>query len=219
MDRPEKLRRVSQARATLPYMSQTALAAFLKLAKDDGLPQVTRRDDIREARNMMTRTATPFGPIHQTMRVGDKHVIEVAAPAAVLWHCSALPAMQPLWERAMAFPQPWNIIFYGDEIGAGNALAHVQTRKSWAIYWTIAEFGAAALACEDRGVGGGKHRCNAIVTNAQFCALLQQRADRAIVDSAATPNRVPIDKRFDYIMIVLFSVRAASGVETGLVAS
>ena len=70
--------------------------------------------------------------------------MEVAAPAAMLWHCSSLPAMVPLWAAAMEFLRTWHAIFYGDVIGAGSALAHVQNRKSWGVYWTIAEFGPQA---------------------------------------------------------------------------
>ena len=152
MERQQKLRKLSKMRAALPYMSQRAMASMLQYAKEEEIPPATRREDIREARDAMAKIATPFGPLHQTIQVGDRHVIEVAAHAAVLWHCSALPGMAPLWERALEFPRPWHIIFYGDEIGAGNALAHVQNRKSWTIYWSIAEFGPAALSCEDRTV-------------------------------------------------------------------
>ncbi|CAK0873496.1 unnamed protein product, partial [Prorocentrum cordatum] len=96
--------------------------------------------DIRDARELMVGENTPCGKLHQNMVVGQ-HAVEICSPAAMLWYCSALPAMQPLWQRALELPRPWHIIIYGDEIGAGNALAHVQNRKSWGIYWTIAEFG------------------------------------------------------------------------------
>ena len=148
MERPEKLRRLSRMRADLPFMHQTAMAKFLKMVRDEGHPGVSRRQDINDAQALVLDVDTPYGKILQKMQVGN-HEVEVAAPAAMLWHCSSLPAMVPLWAAAMEFPRPWHVIFYGDEIGAGNTLAHVQNRKSWGVYWTIAEFGPQALACED----------------------------------------------------------------------
>ena len=148
MERPEKLRRLSRMRADLPFMHQTAMAKFLKTVRDEGHPGLSRRQDITDAQELVLDVDTPYGKLLQDMKVGN-HEVEVAAPAAILWHCSRLPAMVPLWEAAMEFPRPWHVIFYGDEIGAGNTLAHVQNRKSWGVYWTIAEFGPQALACDD----------------------------------------------------------------------
>ncbi|CAK0811981.1 unnamed protein product, partial [Prorocentrum cordatum] len=140
-DRPAKLRRLSRLRAELPFMHCNAMAQFLASVKRDGIPELgSRRQDIRDARELMVGENTPRGKLHQNMIVGQ-HAVEICSPAAMLWYCSALPAMQPLWQRALELPRPWHIIIYGDEIGAGNALAHVQNRKSWGIYWTIAEFG------------------------------------------------------------------------------
>ncbi|CAK0788611.1 unnamed protein product, partial [Prorocentrum cordatum] len=140
-DRPAKLRRLSRLRAELPFMHCNAMAQFLASVKRDGIPELgSRRQDIRDARELMVGENTPCGKLHQNMIVGQ-HAVEICSPAAMLWHCSALPATQPLWQRALELPRPWHIIIYGDEIGAGNALAHAQNRKSWGIYWTIAEFG------------------------------------------------------------------------------
>ncbi|CAK0908415.1 unnamed protein product [Prorocentrum cordatum] len=140
-DRPAKLRRLSRLRAELPFMHCNAMAQFLASVKRDGIPELgSRRQDIRDARELMVGENTPCGKLHQNMIVGQ-HTVEICSPAAMRWYCSALPAMQPLWQRALELPRPWHISIYGDEIGAGNALAHVQNRKSWGIYWAIAEFG------------------------------------------------------------------------------
>ncbi|CAK0814499.1 unnamed protein product, partial [Prorocentrum cordatum] len=140
-DRPAKLRRLSRLRAELPFMHCHAMAQFLASVKRDGIPELgSRRQDIRDARELMVGENTPCGKLHQNVIVGQ-HTVEICSPAAMLWYCSALPAMQPLWQRALELPRPWRIIIYGDEIGAGNALAHAQNRKSWGIYWAIAEFG------------------------------------------------------------------------------
>ncbi|CAK0858941.1 unnamed protein product [Prorocentrum cordatum] len=140
-DRPAKLRRLSRLRAELPFTHCNAMAQFLASVKRDEIPELgSRRQDIRDARELMVGENTPYGKLHQNMIVGQ-HTVEICSPAAMLRYCSALPATQPLWQRALELPRPWHIIIYGDEIGAGSALAHVQNRKSWGIYWTIAEFG------------------------------------------------------------------------------
>ena len=134
MERPAKLQRLSRVRAQLPFMSESAMSSMLKLIQKEGHPEAgCRRQDISDARQLMIGVDTPYGKLHQTTNIGGNEV-EVAAPAAMLWHCSSLPAMATLWERATQFPRPWHVIFYGDEVGAGNALAHVQNRKSWAVY-------------------------------------------------------------------------------------
>ena len=75
MERQQKLRKLSKMRAALPYMSQRAMASMLQYAKEEEIPPATRREDIREARDAMAKIATPFGPLHQTMQVGERHVI------------------------------------------------------------------------------------------------------------------------------------------------
>ncbi|CAK0865226.1 unnamed protein product [Prorocentrum cordatum] len=140
-DRPAKLRRLSRLRAELPFTHCNAMAQFLASVERDGIPELgSRRQDIRDAREPMVGENTPCGKLHQNMIVGQR-AVEICSPAAMLWYCSALPATQPPWQRALELPRPWHIIIYGDEIGAGSALAHVQNRKSWGIYWAIAEFG------------------------------------------------------------------------------
>ena len=103
MERPEKLRRLSRMRADLPFMHQTAMAKFLKMVRDEGHPGVSRRQDINDAQALVLDVDTPYGKILQKMQVGN-HEVEVAAPAAMLWHCSSLPAMAPLWAAAMESP-------------------------------------------------------------------------------------------------------------------
>ena len=43
---------------------------------------------------------------------------------------------------------PWRLLLYCDEIVPGNQLAYKSERKFWAWYWSILEFGSAALADE-----------------------------------------------------------------------
>ena len=82
-------------------------------------------------------------------------VFEVQNPFAMLYRCSQTHGLKPLVQSVLeglsaAPDRPLNIVLYGDEITPGNALAHKHRRKSWGIYWTLLEFGPAALSCEDR---------------------------------------------------------------------
>ena len=44
---------------------------------------------------------------------------------------------------------PWKMLLYLDEISPGNHLAYKHARKTWGVYWSILEFGAAALSEEE----------------------------------------------------------------------
>ena len=59
-----------EAGKRLPFVSQSALAALLKIAKTEKLPDVTTRDGLRQARNDFVNVQTPFGRLHQVIDVG-----------------------------------------------------------------------------------------------------------------------------------------------------
>ena len=58
-DRDGKLARVGRLRARLPYMTQSTFAAILSAAREEPLPDIGRRDDVREARSLIARSQTP----------------------------------------------------------------------------------------------------------------------------------------------------------------
>ena len=148
MDRASKAHRVGALRSQLPFVSQSALGAVLKLARDGELPEVSGRNEIRGARDAMCMVMTPFGTLHQKVVVAGGVEIEVCTPAAMLWHASRLAPIQRLLERALRQPGPLHVVLYADEVSPGNQLAHKQARKTWAWYWSVLEFGPAALASE-----------------------------------------------------------------------
>ena len=45
--------------------------------------------------------------------------------------------------------RPWNMILYIGEILSGNQLAYKSARKMWCCYWSVLEFGSAALSHEE----------------------------------------------------------------------
>ena len=149
MDRASKLRKLSELRSRLPFVSQGALASLLKVAQEEGLPESCGRRGIRESRDAIVNTQTPYGTLHQSVVIDDT-TIEVLHPFASLWHAAnKCAAFAPLLDRASKHAQPWNIILYADEVLPGNQLAHKHARKTWCWYWTVAEFGPAALSSEE----------------------------------------------------------------------
>ena len=158
--RPQKLARLTTLRNRLPYVSQQALAAMLTVASEEELPPACTRKDIRAARNASVHLSTPYGPLHQKMNVamtnGAQLEVEIQHPAAMLWHlCQTSSRFSDLVARTCqrhpaSFREPWSVILYADEILPGNQLAYKNGRKVWGMYWSIHQFGAAALSNEDR---------------------------------------------------------------------
>ena len=150
MDREQKHRKLCVFMAKLPFVSGRALEAILQVAKEDELPDGCSRSTFRRARETMVKTITIYGPLHHTVDI-DGTDVEVLNPFAALWYaankCSGFAA---LLDRAAQHKQPWHIVLYADEVLPGNQLAHKAARKTWCWYWTIIEFGPAALSDEDR---------------------------------------------------------------------
>ena len=51
--------------------------------------------------------------------------------------------------RRPALLEPWRLVLYADEILPGNQLVYTSGRKLWGFYWSVLEWGSAALADED----------------------------------------------------------------------
>ena len=64
--RPEKLRRLERFRRQLPHVSASSLAAVLKEAQSEGIPDLTNRNAIREARDDVVDIQAPYGELYQT---------------------------------------------------------------------------------------------------------------------------------------------------------
>ena len=155
-----KRARIQSLRARLPYVSQSALASILEIAATEALPEHTSRHTVRRARDSIKDIRTPYGNLHQHIEVqnsrGDVVKLEVQHPLAFLYHACTLSAgLSRLVARtaAAAMPtpmHPWHVIMYIDEILPGNQLAYKSGRKMWCCYWSVLEFGSAALSHEDR---------------------------------------------------------------------
>ena len=159
-ERPTKLARLQCLRDRLPYISQSALAAILKAARDEDLPEGNRQD-FREARDAVSHTSTPYGPICQVINIpvadgGDPMPIEVQHPIAMLYQsCLLSRPLSALIRRCVeqrppTLARPWSLVLYADEVTPGNQLGYKNKRKFWAIYWSVLEWGPQALSDEDR---------------------------------------------------------------------
>ncbi len=156
--RPRKIAKLQSLRARLPYISASALSALLRaVAEDlDALPPATSRADIRSARDTSVAEVTLYGPIHQhselATNAGGVLSVEVQHPLAMLCKmCAASTCFSELIMRCSdSTPaEPLEIILYMDEILPGNQLAYKSARKFWACYWSLLNFGSAALADEE----------------------------------------------------------------------
>ena len=148
---------LASLKSRLPYISQSALGALLRIAKTDRLPDGSTRFGVMRARNKYVSVASPFGPLHQSIDLGGGISAEVQHPMAMLYTVvSKSDAFCVLMARALArFPcspaTPWKLIIYTDEVSPGNQLAYAHERKTWAWYWSFMEF-EQSLSSEDIAV-------------------------------------------------------------------
>ena len=158
---------ICRLRATLPFVSQSALGALLKAAQREQLPNASR-DRVRKARDESVFEETTHGPIHRAMSVAtsDGPVdLEVQSPQAMLTYfvasCPSFAArVEDAFRRRAPTPAaPWTIVLYTDEILPGNALAQTAHRKCWGWHWSILELGPAVLCNEDARRARKTRRC------------------------------------------------------------
>ena len=159
MNRQAKLRRLNDFRRSKPHCSASALAQILADIKKNGLPEITDRNQMRVARDLVTCSDTAYGTILQIMDCDDGREgfkkIPVANPFASL--CKALEENESfrrfMKERLEEHPpspeKPWLIILYSDEVTPGNPLATMNERRFQSIYWSFLEFGPNALSHEE----------------------------------------------------------------------
>ena len=94
-------------RAGIPFVSQSALAAILKLAEANELPKVGTRRMVRAARDKFVAKQTPYGTIHQVITDKSGRQFEVQHPFAVLWElCRTSPAIAELVKSLPRSPHP-----------------------------------------------------------------------------------------------------------------
>ena len=158
--RAEKLAKVGRLRSRLPYMTHTALVAVLAAARQEQLPEVSRREDIRLARTIIAHAQTPYGQVHVKIEIpraiGDPLLVEVCSPWPMLHLvCSKSPGFSNLLRQVMdrvgpSTPsRPYKICLYSDEVTPGDQILGKHRRKFQSVYWSILALGAAALSLEE----------------------------------------------------------------------
>ena len=137
-------------RQRVPFCSQSALAAILTLAKEEGIPDCHKRKDIRSSVQQLVQGMQLYGPLLVTMSA----VTLLGAPATLTFAnifsylagaYAAGGAFAEYLERVhsncpSSYDKPWKCILYADELHPGNQLAS-NARKTWIIYFSFAEFG------------------------------------------------------------------------------
>ena len=159
--REAKLRRLNALRRRLPYASASAISALLDDVAEHGIPDSHSRRDIRESRDAIVNTKTPFGPLLTELSLipdvdGDENpTLCIAHPLAMIWYATfKLQAWQKLFlDRLATHPStqdaPWSLIMYSDEVTPGDPLSANIGRKVQCIYYSFLELGTAALSRED----------------------------------------------------------------------
>ncbi|CAE7828917.1 unnamed protein product [Symbiodinium sp. CCMP2592] len=155
-----KLQHLLTFKASLPGHSQSALAGFVKAAKEQGLPEASSSNDQRKARQQLLESCDggPLGPLIQQaeLPMSDGATVTIHF-ANLLVFITSLFAMggsfHDLLQRKHAakpssLDQPWSLILYCDEVIPGNVLGRAE-RKLWAIYATFLQLGQEAMGHED----------------------------------------------------------------------
>ena len=135
------------------------MAQILSDIKKHGVPELTNRNALREARNLITLGNGPYGPIVRNIECvhadGSVKLIPIACPFASLAAAVAeSEGFRILLKRQMqvhpSSPEsPWNIVLYSDEVTPGNPLSTSNRRKFQSFYWSFLEFDPNALSREE----------------------------------------------------------------------
>lgn len=152
-----KRRRLGALKSSLPYCSQEAFVAIAQHREQ--LSDCTAKD-LRKGRDEQTQIATPYGPLHTSLAVplaegAASQNVEIQNPFAILYFAVTTSAAfsevvkQTLRVNPCSYVNPWHMIFYNDEVSPGNQLAFKNVRKLQGFYWSLLEWGAAALSNED----------------------------------------------------------------------
>ena len=159
--RKESLLELDSFRRKMPHASQSALSTILLEIQRVGIPDVVTRNAMREARELKADTMTPHGPLHVWRDIPPANPsdppqrIRLAHPLAMLWLAYATCAGFAAFIDAVHDPnpssvdRPWNLVLYADEVHPGDQIGGKKARKLQAVYFSLLEFGCAALSHED----------------------------------------------------------------------
>ena len=135
------------------FASKSAIAQILAAVRRDGLPDHSSRTTQFRKRKAFASTPGRHGPLVCALTLAAGLVVGVQNPAAMLLHCSEhCDGFRNLMSRTaekVGVDTPWSIILYADGVSPADTLSKNDQRKFYAIYWSLKEFGQAALGTEE----------------------------------------------------------------------
>ena len=137
-------------------MSADGKARLLKEVRDVGMLSAISASTIRRERKENTHVETSFGPLIcwrslSNATAGQPDVrIPFQHPFAMLEHVLVMSEsfLDLFMKVIMAAGSILRIVVYGDEVTPGQALAKCNKRKTYAIYWSFADFAFPLLSNE-----------------------------------------------------------------------
>ena len=170
--RPTKLRKLDDLRRRNPHVTQAALHSILKDVEKHGLPDLSSRQNMTEARAMLANTETRYGPLIQNIEVEmDDHSIKPILVLNVFAFLSHTFNACAAWRKLLvdthrrhpsSVESPWSLVLYNDEVTPGNALAPDLVRKCQTIYASFKQFGTAILSRENAWMCFFVHRSSLV---------------------------------------------------------
>ena len=135
--RKPKILKLSELRARLPYISQSALSSILALGKTHDLPTATSRNGVRRATNDVVFESTDYGAIHQHITIdltkGGDTKVEVQHPCAMLCKVCKVSCsfsnliIWTLQDHPCSASKPWHFVLYNDEVSPSSI--HIFIKK------------------------------------------------------------------------------------------
>ncbi|CAE7741671.1 unnamed protein product [Symbiodinium sp. CCMP2592] len=159
MEEPTKKRKILDVRQSVPFCSQTALAAICKNIAEHGLPDKhSRRDIWQETEELLHNSSMQkYGSLFltaeaETVKGGQQKLLFVnfLSLLAGVFHAAGPFGMWLLdfHERhPSSYESPWDAVIYADEIHPGNQLSS-SSRKSWCVYISFLQY-KSLLSRED----------------------------------------------------------------------
>ena len=159
-ERQAKLRKLDQFRREVPYVSQNGLSKICEWIKQNGLPELTCRQDMKRAADLGLDSCNAYGKLLQEIKLVGKEgkgveslAVNFASYVSAAFSqggAYTILVIDTYKKFASSPEQPWRMIVYSDEIDSGDPVApRGHTRKLWAIYFSFVEFGPVNLSHEE----------------------------------------------------------------------
>jgi len=139
------------------HVTQNGITTMLKVLNRDGLPKASSRPTIYRERKKFAATRTPYGAIVQDrelhLTTGERLKVGIQHPMAFTRHCFdecvGFRNMIDAAVRTHGLDRPWRLLLYNDGVTPQDSASSHDKRKLINIYWSLAEFGLAALSSEE----------------------------------------------------------------------